>query len=118
MSSIISYAQVIVGVPFTIVGFVICIRWYLFWRNNYDGSLITHGPFTWVRHPFYSGFLVLTLGLAIWLPAPDTIALLVISIVTIIIYIPREEAELLERHKQEYEEYMKRVPWKLIPRVI
>jgi protein-S-isoprenylcysteine O-methyltransferase Ste14 len=51
------------------------------------------------------------------LPAPDTLALFIVSVVTIFYYIPKEEKELLQRHRQEYEEYMERVPWKLIPRV-
>jgi protein-S-isoprenylcysteine O-methyltransferase Ste14 len=29
----------------------------------------------------------------------------------------REEKNLLERFGREYEEYMRRVPWKFIPRV-
>ena len=117
MSSLLSYASLVIGVPLTIVGAIVCVRWQLFWRRNYNGSLITHGPFLWVRHPFYSGFLALTMGLALWLPASDTLALFIISVLTIFYYIPKEEAELLQQHRREYEEYMERVPWKLIPRV-
>jgi protein-S-isoprenylcysteine O-methyltransferase Ste14 len=117
LSTLLSYAFLVLGVPLTLVGAIVCVRWQIFWRRNYDGGLITHGPFIWVRHPFYSGFLVLTLGLALLLPAPDTLALFIVSVVTIFYYIPKEEKELLQRHRREYEEYMERVPWKLIPRV-
>ena len=117
MASVLAGAALVLGVPLALVGAIVCVRWQLFWRRNYDGSVITYGPFSWVRHPFYSGFLALTIGLALSLPAPDTIALSIISVVSIFYYMPKEEAEQLQRHKREYEEYMEQVPWKLIPRV-
>ena len=117
MASFLTYATLILGVPFALVGAIVCVRWQLFWRRNYDGRLITYGPFSWVRHPFYSGFLSLTIGLALSMPAADTIALAIISIICIFYYMPKEEAEQLQLHKREYEEYKERVPWKLIPRV-
>ena len=115
MVSALNNAALILGIPLALVGAIICIRWQIFWRRNYDGRLITHGPFSWVRHPFYSGFLTLTIGLALSLPAPDTLALSIISIVTIFYYMPKEEAEQMQLHQQEYEEYKEQVPWKLIP---
>ena len=117
MASLLTYAALILGIPLALVGAIVCIRWQLFWRRNYDGRLITHGPFSWVRHPFYSGFLALTLGLALSLPASDTLALSFISIVTIFYYMPKEEAEQMKLHNREYEKYKEQVPWKLIPRV-
>ena len=117
MASFLTYAALILGVPLALVGVIVCIRWQLFWRRNYDGRLITCGPFSWVRHPFYSGFLAFTIGLALSLPAADTIALAIISIISILYYMPKEEAEQLRLHRREYEEYKEQVPWKLIPRV-
>ncbi len=117
MASILTYAALVLGIPLALGGAIVCVRWQFFWRRNYDGRVITHGPFSWVRHPFYSGFLALTIGLALSLPAPDTIALSIISGVVIFYYIPKEEAEQLQLHKREYEEYKEQVPWKLIPKV-
>jgi protein-S-isoprenylcysteine O-methyltransferase Ste14 len=117
LASFLNYAALIIGIPLALVGAIVCIRWQLFWRRNYDGRVITHGPFSWVRHPFYSGFLAFTIGLALSIPASDTIALMIISIFSIFYYMPKEEAEQLQRHKREYEEYKAQVPWKLIPRV-
>jgi protein-S-isoprenylcysteine O-methyltransferase Ste14 len=117
MESLLSYALLVLGTPLTLVGAVICFRWYLFWRRNYTGGLITFGPFAQVRHPFYSGFLAFTIGLALTMPATDTLALAIISIMSISYYMPREEQELLRIQERVYREYMERVPWRLIPRV-
>ena len=117
MASFLTIVSLIIGVPLALVGAVVCIRWQLFWRRTYDGRVITHGPFAWVRHPFYSGFLAFTIGLALSMPASDTIALMIISIFSIFYYMPKEEAEQLQRHRREYAEYKEQVPWKLIPRV-
>ena len=117
MYSLLFYAALVLGVPLTLVGAVVCVQWYFFWRRNFDGGLITYGPFARVRHPFYSGFLAFTIGLALILPAPDTIGLAIISVVTISFYMPREEKELLQQQERAYREYMERVPWRLIPRV-
>mgnify|MGYP001471047709 CR=1 FL=1 len=115
MASFLTNVAMTIGIPLALVGVIICIHWQLFWRKNYNGTVITHGLFSRVRHPFYSGFLAFTIGLALSLPAADTIALMFISIFTIFFYIPKEEAEQLRLHRREYEEYKKGVPWKLIP---
>lgn len=47
------------GGVLTLMGVVICVRWYIYWDSNYRGSLLTDGPYARVRHPFYSGFLLL-----------------------------------------------------------
>jgi protein-S-isoprenylcysteine O-methyltransferase Ste14 len=32
-----------------------------------------------------------------------------------VVYIPREEEQLLKEYKQEFREYMEKVKWKLVP---
>jgi protein-S-isoprenylcysteine O-methyltransferase Ste14 len=117
MDILLSYAVLVLGAPLTLIGAVVCIHWYFFWRRNFDGGIITYGPFARVRHPFYAGFLAFTIGLALILPAPDTIGLAIISVLSISYYMPREEKELLRQQERAYREYMERVPWRLIPRV-
>jgi protein-S-isoprenylcysteine O-methyltransferase Ste14 len=105
------------GATVALLGFFVCVRWYLFWRENFDGGLVTQGPYAWVRHPFYSGFLGFTLGLVVSFPFLETVMLAVFSVVGIIYYIPREEEHLLKQYGKEYREYMRQVPWRILPRV-
>lgn len=94
-----------------------CLRWWIFWNRNYRGQLLTHGPYAGARHPFYSGFLILAFGLVVLFPVLETVMLASISVVVILFYVGREEEALIARYGKAYREYMRRVPWKLIPRV-
>ena len=117
MASPYFYVSLAVGGPFTCLGFYLCLRWWVFWKRNYKGELLTHGPYARVRHPFYSAFLLLAVGLAVLFPILETVMLAVISIAVILFYVEREEAALIARYGKAYREYMGRVPWKLVPRM-
>jgi protein-S-isoprenylcysteine O-methyltransferase Ste14 len=70
-------------------------------------SLITHGPYRWVRHPLYSAGMVFCICLAVisslwWLFAGMTVPLLILLLRT-----RREEARLIETFGDDYREYMK-----------
>ena len=73
-----------------------------------EHTLVTHGPYRWVRHPFYDvGFLwglSLSLLTANWL-----LALLGVAAVTMLVTRARvEEAKLAERFGDEYRAYARR----------
>jgi len=80
-----------------------------------DTILVTTGPYSFVRHPIYSGLFVslaaaglVTANLLILLP---TLALLILLYASI----GEEETMLVERFGNEYREYMKRTP-RFIPK--
>jgi protein-S-isoprenylcysteine O-methyltransferase Ste14 len=112
-----SLASAVVGGALTLVGAGVCFRWYVFWRRHYRGDLLTEGPYAHVRHPFYTGFLALALGLTILIPIWETLLLAVFSVTGIVFFIEREEEYLLSHYGKSYRNYAKRVPWKLIPRI-
>ena len=111
------YASTAAGVALTLVGAYVCLRWYSFWKSNYRGELLTHGPYERVRHPFYSAFLIFVIGLVILFPIYETVMLAGISVVVIIFYVGREEEALLARYGNTYREYMRRAHWRLVPRI-
>jgi protein-S-isoprenylcysteine O-methyltransferase Ste14 len=103
------------GVLITISGLLIDIIWYNFWGSNYNGELLTEGPYKYVRHPFYTGFLLMSIGLTFAVPIFETRLLLVLTLAVLVVFIPKEEEELKRKYQKKYGEYMKKVPWRLIP---
>ncbi len=103
------------GFLITITGLGIDIYWYNFWNSTYNGELLTEGPYKYVRHPFYTGFLLMSIGLTLAVPIFETRLLLVITLAVLTVFIPKEEETLTRKYKKKYEEYKKRVHWRLIP---
>jgi protein-S-isoprenylcysteine O-methyltransferase Ste14 len=78
-------------------------------------TLVTTGPFARVRHPMYLSLILINGGLSVtwgisWMLAPF---LLFIGLVILIMI--QEEKMLLRMFGPEYREYLKQVPWRLIP---
>jgi protein-S-isoprenylcysteine O-methyltransferase Ste14 len=73
------------------------------------------GPYAWVRHPIYTGWILL-----VFAASPMTMTHLVFAVVSsmyLLVAIPFEERSLRAASQRGYERYMTQVPWKLIPRV-
>jgi protein-S-isoprenylcysteine O-methyltransferase Ste14 len=73
-----------------------------------EHTLVTHGPYRWVRHPFYLvgflGLLAVALMSANWF-----IALTGAVVIALLVYRTRtEEAKLIERFGDEYRAYRER----------
>jgi len=103
------------GGVLTLMGVVICVRWYIYWDSNYRGRLLMDGPYARVRHPFYSGFLLLAIRLFLLVTIMETMMLSIMSFAVIAVYIPREEDALIKQYGNAYREYVERVKWRLIP---
>jgi protein-S-isoprenylcysteine O-methyltransferase Ste14 len=76
-------------------------------------TLVETGPFRLVRHPMYSGGMLIAFGWAIWVRGPLTTGYAVLVLVFLDIKSRREEQWLRERFAA-YAAYQKRVA-KLIP---
>ena len=73
-----------------------------------DHTLVTHGPYRWVRHPFYDSVTLFLLGLS--LIAANWFLLLTGAVVVTLLVIRtrREEDHLMRRFGDSYREYMNR----------
>ncbi len=78
-------------------------------------KIITDGPYRWIRHPSYTGMILIYLGIAFaigtWLGALATLGLMLGAT---IYRISIEEKVLMEAFGTTYRDYMKHT-WKLFP---
>jgi protein-S-isoprenylcysteine O-methyltransferase Ste14 len=81
-----------------------------------EATLVTDGPYRWVRHPFYVTAALLmasvTLLTANWLIGLSSIVVLAL----LAIRTPKEEQMLIERFGQQYRDYMAKTG-RFIPRI-
>ena len=80
-----------------------------------SGEFSTRGPYGWVRHPIYLGWFLLVFSVGTM-----TMTRLVfgaVSCVYVLIAIPFEERSLRKTTGGAYERYVRRVRWRLLPRV-
>jgi protein-S-isoprenylcysteine O-methyltransferase Ste14 len=80
-----------------------------------DHALIESGPYRFVRHPVYVGYLALLLGSGVASLNVCLCLLWPVSLLGILIQSASEEQLLRERFGQEYERYVRRTG-RLIPR--
>lgn len=80
-----------------------------------DHALIDGGPYRFVRHPVYAGYLALLLGSGVAALNVCVCLLWPVSLLGILIQAASEEQLLRERFGQEYERYVRRTG-RLIPR--
>ena len=71
-----------------------------------EHSLVTQGPYRWVRHPLYTVGFLMFVGLSLLAANWFILAVLVLGIIPISKRTPLEEARLIERFGDEYQVYM------------
>jgi protein-S-isoprenylcysteine O-methyltransferase Ste14 len=78
--------------------------------------VVDTGPYAVVRHPMYAGAAMLIVGLPLWL---GSIAATLVALAPIAVVALRAvfEEQFLRRELAGYEDYMRRVRWRLVPRV-
>ena len=110
------------GVVLVFVGFAIGV-WAL-WAMRasrfrvtpevaHGAELVMHGPYAYVRHPMYSGLLVIVAGLLIHYFTLPRLVVAIALAVDLIVKANYEE-KLLSSHFSEYREYQRQTH-KLIP---
>ena len=75
----------------------------------------TAGPYGWVRHPIYSGWFLMVFPVAVMTMTRFVFA--ATSCAYLLVAIPFEERTLRRSSAGSYDDYMRKVRWKLVPRV-
>ena len=81
-----------------------------------DHKIIDTGPYAFVRHPIYTGYLLTHAGFLLAHPQFANLALVVVSDIALIIRALHEERAL--QRDQRYREYTASVRWRLVPGLI
>jgi protein-S-isoprenylcysteine O-methyltransferase Ste14 len=79
-------------------------------------GIVSKGPFRWVRHPVYIGWLILSIGYATCYANDRNVALILATLVFMVWRIDQEEALLSA--DPEYRRYMDRVRYRLLPGIV
>jgi protein-S-isoprenylcysteine O-methyltransferase Ste14 len=78
-------------------------------------ELITHGPYRFVRHPIYTGLLMMMLGTVLVLGRLDCLVALLSRGILYIFKVRREESVMREHFPEQYSAYQARtgalLPW-------
>lgn len=88
------------------------VWFYLQEKDSTAAEFVTPGPYQYVRHPLYVGFLI-----AFWATPNMTITHLVFALVItayVVVAVQLEEKDLIADHGETYKAYRRRVPM-LIP---
>jgi len=109
--------SVVLGLVIFLFGTYIYFKWEIFWHKTYKGQLVTEGIFKSIRHPHYTSLLVIGFGLALFFYSLAALLIATIAIPIMIWSIFDEEKLLIEQYGKDYTEYMKKVPWRIIPRI-
>ena len=110
-------ASIILGIIIFLLGTFVYFKWELFWDKKYKGQLVTDGIFQYIRHPHYTSLLIIGFGLALFFYSLAALLIAVIALPIMIWSILDEEKLLIKQYGNDYKRYMKKVPWRLIPRI-
>lgn len=95
---------ILTGISLVIMGWNVVYKRY--WRREAgQGELVTNGIYRYIRHPQYTGFLLITLGMLLdWATLP---MLIMWPIMAVLYYrlAKREEGYMLEQFGKRYVEY-------------
>jgi protein-S-isoprenylcysteine O-methyltransferase Ste14 len=73
-------------------------------------TLATTGPYAYVRHPQYDGFILIMLGFLLQWPTLVTLIMFPILVTMYVRLARREEREVLSEFGDEYRRYANRTP--------
>jgi protein-S-isoprenylcysteine O-methyltransferase Ste14 len=98
-------------------GFVLlAAAWEVLYRAQREGRLATTGPYRYVRHPQYAGFMLIMLGFLLQWPTLVTLLMFPVLVTMYARLATREEREVAAEFEAEYAGYAQATP-RFIPRL-
>jgi len=101
----------LIGIAFTQIARIYLGRHFGLLPAN--RGIVTGGPFRWMRHPIYSGWVILTIGFLMAYPDLYNVVMFVISLPFLIWRMSLEEEHLTQ--DPEYRAYLAKTPYRLFP---
>ncbi len=109
---------------FVVMGVILLVYSIIYLHSNKRVGLVTTGPYQWVRHPQYSGMILITLGATGWsiwilnntfgigfLNPIQTVIVWFIEVFAYILLANVEEIDLSKKYGEDFETYKKNVPF-------
>jgi protein-S-isoprenylcysteine O-methyltransferase Ste14 len=94
-----------------IAGFILlAAAWKALYEAEQAHVLATNGPYAYVRHPQYAGFILIMLGFLFQWPTLVTLIMFPILVTMYVKLARREEREVLAEFGAEYRRYMASTP--------
>ena len=92
-------------------GFILLsAAWKVLYEAQRTGTLAVSGPYAYVRHPQYSGFILIMLGFLLQWPTLVTLIMFPILVTMYVRLARREEKEVAEEFGDQYRRYAARTP--------
>jgi len=99
-------------------GFIlIAYAWRILYEAQRIHRLAQSGPYSWIRHPQYVGFVLVMLGVLLAWPAASTLIMFPILVVIYVRLARREEHRALVQFGEQYRSYMASTP-AFFPRIV
>jgi protein-S-isoprenylcysteine O-methyltransferase Ste14 len=104
--------------PFHVLSFIfigggfwlIAAAWRVLYNAQQRRKLATAGPYSYVRHPQYVGFILIMLGFLFQWPTLLTLAMFPILVVMYVRLAREEEREVRAEFGEEYDQYAAATP--------
>jgi len=97
-------------------GFILLAKaWPVLFAAQRERRLAVSGPYAWVRHPQYVGFVLIMIGFLVQWPTLVTLAMFPVLVFMYVRLALREEREALATFGGEYRQYMAHTP-RFVPR--
>lgn len=94
-----------------LAGFIVIFHaWRVLYRAQRTGKLATTGPYGYVRHPQYAGFIIIMVGFLLMWPTVLTLAMFPVLVWVYIRLARQEEREVRANFGKTYDVYADKTP--------